>query len=47
MEFGISSEDIAMTCLAHPTHPEALKVAAIAVTGKASTPDESRLMGAV
>ncbi|MFZ4690557.1 MAG: dihydrolipoyl dehydrogenase [Polymorphobacter sp.] len=34
MEFGASSEDIAMTCHAHPTHPEALKEAAMAVTGK-------------
>ncbi len=35
MEFGASSEDIAATCHAHPTHPEALKEAAMAVTGKA------------
>jgi dihydrolipoamide dehydrogenase len=35
MEFGASSEDIAMTCHAHPTHAEALKEAAMAVTGKA------------
>ncbi len=35
MEFGASSEDIAYTCHAHPTHPEALKEAALAVTGKA------------
>jgi dihydrolipoamide dehydrogenase len=34
MEFGASSEDIAMTCHAHPTHPEALKEAAMAVAGK-------------
>ena len=34
MEFGASSEDIALTCHAHPTHPEALKEAAMAVTGK-------------
>ena len=34
MEFGASSQDIAMTCHAHPTHPEALKEAAMAVTGK-------------
>ncbi len=34
MEFGASSEDIAYTCHAHPTHPEALKEAAMAVTGK-------------
>ena len=34
MEFGASSEDIAMTCHAHPTHTEALKEAAMAVTGK-------------
>ena len=34
MEFGGSSEDIAYTCHAHPTHSEALKEAAMAVTGK-------------
>ncbi len=34
MEFGASSEDIAYTCHAHPTHTEALKEAAMAVTGK-------------
>ncbi|MFC4296403.1 dihydrolipoyl dehydrogenase [Novosphingobium tardum] len=34
MEFGATSEDIAYTCHAHPTHPEALKEAAMAVTGK-------------
>ncbi|MDG2003084.1 MAG: dihydrolipoyl dehydrogenase [Novosphingobium sp.] len=34
MEFGASSEDIALTCHAHPTHSEALKEAAMAVTGK-------------
>ncbi|MGL6043610.1 MAG: dihydrolipoyl dehydrogenase [Sandaracinobacteroides sp.] len=34
MEFGASSEDIAYTCHAHPTHPEALKEAAMAVQGK-------------
>ncbi len=34
MEFGASSEDIALTCHAHPTHTEALKEAAMAVTGK-------------
>ena len=35
MEFGATSEDIALTCHAHPTHAEALKEAAMAVTGKA------------
>ncbi|MEX6725656.1 dihydrolipoyl dehydrogenase [Parapedomonas caeni] len=30
MEFGASAEDIALTCHAHPTHPEALKEAAMA-----------------
>ncbi len=35
MEMGASSEDIALTCHAHPTHAEALKEAAMAVTGKA------------
>jgi dihydrolipoamide dehydrogenase len=35
MELGASSEDIAYTCHAHPTHPEALKEAAMAVRGKA------------
>ena len=34
MEFGASSEDIAATCHAHPTHSEALKEAAMAVRGK-------------
>ncbi len=34
MEFGASSEDIAYTCHAHPTHAEALKEAAMAVLGK-------------
>ena len=34
MEFGASSEDIALTCHAHPTHPEAVKEAAMAVLGK-------------
>ena len=34
MEFGASSEDIAATCHAHPTHTEALKEAAMAVEGK-------------
>ena len=34
MEFGATSEDIAYTCHAHPTHCEALKEAAMAVTGK-------------
>jgi len=34
MEFGATSEDIAYTCHAHPTHSEALKEAAMAVTGK-------------
>jgi dihydrolipoamide dehydrogenase len=34
MEFGATSEDIAYTCHAHPTHEEALKEAAMAVQGK-------------
>ncbi len=34
MEFGATSEDIAYTCNAHPTHNEALKEAAMAVQGK-------------
>jgi dihydrolipoamide dehydrogenase len=34
MEFGATSEDIAYTCHAHPTHAEAMKEAAMAVTGK-------------
>jgi dihydrolipoamide dehydrogenase len=34
MEFGATSEDIALTCHAHPTHAEALKEAAMAVRGK-------------
>ena len=31
MEFSASSEDIARTCHAHPTHTEAIKEAALAV----------------
>ncbi len=34
MEFGATSEDIAYTCHAHPTHSEALKEAAMGVRGK-------------
>ncbi len=34
MEFGATSEDIAYTCHAHPTHTEAMKEAAMAVQGK-------------
>ena len=34
MEFGATSEDIAYTCHAYPTHAEALKEAAMAVQGK-------------
>ncbi len=34
MEFSATSEDIAYTCHAHPTHSEAIKEAAMAVTGK-------------
>jgi dihydrolipoamide dehydrogenase len=34
MEFGATSEDIAYTCHAHPTHSEAMKEAAMAVLGK-------------
>ncbi|MDP8994756.1 MAG: dihydrolipoyl dehydrogenase [Pseudomonadota bacterium] len=34
MEFGATSEDIAYTCHAHPTHSEAIKEAAMAVAGK-------------
>jgi len=33
MEYGASSEDIARTCHAHPTLNEAVKEAALAVTG--------------
>jgi dihydrolipoamide dehydrogenase len=35
MEFGASSEDIARTCHAHPTLPEAVKEAAFAVAKRA------------
>jgi len=35
MEFGASSEDIARTCAAHPTLPEAIKEAALAVAKRA------------
>ncbi|MCW2392508.1 dihydrolipoamide dehydrogenase [Sphingobium sp. B1D7B] len=34
MEFGATSEDIAYTCHAHPTHNESVKEAAMAVLGK-------------
>ena len=34
MEFGATSEDIAYTCHAHPTHSEAIKEAAMSVQGK-------------
>ena len=34
MEFGASSEDIARTCHAHPTHSEAVKEAAMAIGEK-------------
>jgi len=34
MEFGASSEDIALTCHAHPTHAEAVKEAAMAAYDK-------------
>jgi len=34
MEFAATSEDIAYTCHAHPTHSEAIKEAAMAVQGK-------------
>ena len=34
MEFGATSEDIAYTCHAHPTHSEAIKEAAMSVRGK-------------
>jgi len=34
MEFGATSEDIAYTCHAHPTHSEAIKEAAMAVVGE-------------
>lgn len=35
MEFGASSEDLARVCHAHPTLPEALREAALAVLGRA------------
>jgi len=35
MEFGAAAEDIARTCHAHPTLPEAVKEAAMAVDGRA------------
>ncbi len=34
IEFGASAEDLARTCHAHPTLPEALKEAALAVAGR-------------
>ena len=35
IEFGASSEDVARTCHAHPTLPEAVKEAALAVANRA------------
>jgi len=35
MEFAASAEDLARTCHAHPTLPEALKEAALAALGRA------------
>ena len=35
MAFGATAEDIARVCHAHPTLPEALKEAAMAVSGNA------------
>ena len=35
MEFGAAAEDIARTCHAHPTLPEAVKEAALAVDKRA------------
>jgi dihydrolipoamide dehydrogenase len=35
MAFGASSEDLARVCHAHPTLPEAIKEAALAVDGRA------------
>jgi len=35
MAFGATAEDIARVCHAHPTLPEALKEAALAVAGRA------------
>ncbi|GGE87825.1 MULTISPECIES: hypothetical protein [Niveispirillum] len=32
--FGATAEDIALSCHARPTHPEALKEAAMAAVGK-------------
>ena len=34
MAFGASSEDVARTCHAHPTLPEVVKEAAMAVSGR-------------
>jgi dihydrolipoamide dehydrogenase len=35
LNFGATAEDIARVCHAHPTLPEALKEAALAVAGRA------------
>ena len=35
MAFGASSEDLARTCHAHPTLPEVIREAALAVDGRA------------
>ena len=34
MEFGASAEDIARTCHAHPTLPEAVEGSALGVAGR-------------
>ena len=45
MEFGGSAEDIARTCHAHPTLPEAVKEAALAV-GQARDPHVTSMAAA-
>ena len=34
MEFGATAEDIAYSCHAHPTHNEAIKEAALGISGR-------------
>ena len=45
MNFGASAEDIARVCHAHPTLPEALKEAALAVDGRAIHAEELLSVG--
>jgi hypothetical protein len=47
MEFGATSEDIAYTCHAHPTHSEAVKEAAMGCAASRSTCDRAAAVAAI